>query len=86
MRPGGTNLLDSRGLRRCSQAPYPYDAYQRLILSEEALPGVIALLEAEGLCTRNEITELVEGTRLWAKAAGSFFARTWCEVVATVAA
>ena len=27
MRPGGTNPLDSRGLRRCSQAPYPYDAY-----------------------------------------------------------
>jgi hypothetical protein len=27
MRPGGTNLLDSRGLCRCSQAPYPYDAY-----------------------------------------------------------
>jgi len=27
MRPGGTNLLDSRELCRCSQAPYPYDAY-----------------------------------------------------------
>ena len=27
MRPGGTNLLDPRELRRCSQAPYPYDAY-----------------------------------------------------------
>ena len=29
MRPGGTNLLDSRALCRCSQAPYPYGAYPR---------------------------------------------------------
>ena len=29
-RPGGTNLLDSRGLCRCSQAPYPYDAYPQI--------------------------------------------------------
>ena len=29
MKPGGTNLLDSRGLHRCPQAPYPYDAYPR---------------------------------------------------------
>jgi hypothetical protein len=27
MRPQGTHLLDSRSLRRCSQAPYPYAAY-----------------------------------------------------------
>jgi hypothetical protein len=33
MGPGGTNPLDARGLRRCSQAPYPYDAYQLLFLA-----------------------------------------------------
>jgi hypothetical protein len=27
---GGTNLCDLGGLRRCSQARYPYDAYQPL--------------------------------------------------------
>jgi hypothetical protein len=27
MRPGGTNLRALGDLRRCSQAPYPYDAY-----------------------------------------------------------
>ncbi len=32
---GGTNLLDSRGLRRRSQAPSPYDAYDLIVW----LPG-----------------------------------------------
>ena len=56
------------------------------VLDAAVSPRFIALLEAEGLCTRNEFAELIEGTRLWVKADGSFFARAWCEGVGRVAA
>jgi len=56
------------------------------VLDAGVSPGFIALVEAEALCTRDEFMELVEGTRLWARADGSFFARAWCEAVGEVPA
>lgn len=82
----GLSSVDVEASFECYADRASIESHFGPVLNAGVSPGFIALLEAEGLCTRDEFMELTEGTRLWARADGSFFARAWCEAVGGVAA